>query len=180
MGMSDTRLLGAALLLPALLISSSAGAVPSSVEARRGSPENTLAACTDHLDNDLDGHEDCEDQDCFPFSICERAKSAPQAVVAPRPPVVTSRGRVRLVAGSLMLGFGFLALVASVGPWYVQAPLRGSDEKGTKIGLIAGGAVLDVLGLGLSAAGATFVALGAGEVHSVKQTKVEPLVGFTF
>ncbi len=180
--MRDTRFLGATLLLPALLVSGSAGAAPTSVESRRASPENTFAACTDHLDNDLDGYEDCEDQDCFPFSVCERAKGAARAVSAPPPPVAPNRGRVRLVAGSLMLGFGFLALVASVGPWYVQTPLNGgdSDEKGTKFGLIAGGVVLDVLGLGLSAAGATFVALGSGEVSSARQAKVEPLVGFRF
>lgn len=33
-------------------------------------PENTAAACQDSADNDLDGHTDCEDQDCRIFALC--------------------------------------------------------------------------------------------------------------
>ncbi|MBW2278748.1 MAG: hypothetical protein JRF63_14750, partial [Deltaproteobacteria bacterium] len=47
--------------------------------------ENTLALCRDGLDNDLDGHLDCQDQDCEIFAIClEPAEPPPPP---PPPPV---------------------------------------------------------------------------------------------
>jgi hypothetical protein len=38
--------------------------------------ENTLEACKDGIDNDADGHVDCDDQDCEIFALCA-APSAP-------------------------------------------------------------------------------------------------------
>ena len=35
--------------------------------------ENTVDACSDNLDNDNDGHVDCDDQDCEIFALCVRA-----------------------------------------------------------------------------------------------------------
>nr|MBP6833707.1 hypothetical protein [Deltaproteobacteria bacterium] len=42
-------------------------------------PENTAAACDDHLDNDCDGHQDCDDDDCRlrPNSTCRDAGGVP-------------------------------------------------------------------------------------------------------
>jgi len=41
-------------------------------------PEDSVAACSDEIDNDDDGHVDCDDQDCEVFAICvERPAAAP-------------------------------------------------------------------------------------------------------
>jgi hypothetical protein len=58
--------------------------------APRKGPENTLAACQDGLDNDGNGHTDCDDQDCEIFAICVHAAApapapAPVAVAEPAP-----------------------------------------------------------------------------------------------
>lgn len=39
--------------------------------------ENTLPACKDKMDNDQDGHVDCEDQDCDIYAICVVPKNSP-------------------------------------------------------------------------------------------------------
>ncbi len=52
-------------------------------------PENTLELCQDEVDNDLDGHADCDDQDCEIYAICVDAKAAappePRILVTPPP-----------------------------------------------------------------------------------------------
>jgi len=48
--------------------------------------ENTLAACRDGIDNDLDGHMDCGDQDCEIFAMCVAPPEPPQPPPPPPPP----------------------------------------------------------------------------------------------
>jgi hypothetical protein len=49
-------------------------------------PENTLDGCRDGIDNDLDGHVDCADQDCWIYAMCVPAFPPPPPAVAPPPP----------------------------------------------------------------------------------------------
>jgi hypothetical protein len=51
-------------------------------------PENTLEACRDGLDNDLDGFVDCADQDCWIYAMCIPPAEPPAPAVAPPPPVL--------------------------------------------------------------------------------------------
>jgi hypothetical protein len=48
--------------------------------------ENTLEGCKDGLDNDADGHVDCDDQDCEIYAMCV---APPAAKAAPPRPVPT-------------------------------------------------------------------------------------------
>jgi hypothetical protein len=49
-------------------------------------PETTLDGCRDGVDNDLDGHVDCADQDCWIYAMCIPAQAPPPLAVAPPPP----------------------------------------------------------------------------------------------
>jgi len=69
---------------------SDGGRSPTSTAANctlRG-PENTAAACDDHVDNDCDGHTDCADNDCRlrPNSTCGDAGGVPPVNCTPRGP----------------------------------------------------------------------------------------------
>jgi hypothetical protein len=48
--------------------------------------ENTLGLCRDGIDNDLDGHLDCQDQDCEIFAMCLEPVPPPPAAPPPPPP----------------------------------------------------------------------------------------------
>ena len=47
--------------------------------------ENTLAGCRDGMDNDADGHVDCDDQDCEIYAMCVTAPAAAPAATRPTP-----------------------------------------------------------------------------------------------
>ncbi|MBW2278217.1 MAG: hypothetical protein JRF63_12035 [Deltaproteobacteria bacterium] len=47
--------------------------------------ENSLEGCRDTLDNDADGHVDCDDQDCEIYSMCVTAPTAKPAAARPTP-----------------------------------------------------------------------------------------------
>ncbi len=64
-------------------------------------PENTKEACSDHLDNDMDGHVDCDDQDCQDLVM----RAPPTSAVATNtpttlPPAIAERRKAttKLVA----------------------------------------------------------------------------------
>ncbi|MDD5308341.1 MAG: hypothetical protein PHU25_13555 [Deltaproteobacteria bacterium] len=60
---------------------------------KKGS-ENTLAACQDGIDNDGDGHVDCDDQDCEIFAVCIKPPAPePQPAPAPMPAQVVEPAR---------------------------------------------------------------------------------------
>ena len=126
-------------------------------------PENTRAACTDHLDNDFDGHEDCDDQDCQDFAFCQKA--LPRA--SEERAKTLGNGTKKVVGGGLMLGLGVLVLGASGGTWWYLAEhgLGYNDGKGA----LAVSIVLDLAGVALLAAGSSLLAIGAGQVATVRQ-----------
>jgi len=53
--------------------------------------ENTLEGCRDGLDNDTDGHVDCDDQDCEIYAMCLSAPTAKPAPVKPVPTFANMR-----------------------------------------------------------------------------------------
>jgi len=70
------------------------GAEPSGepAEPPAAATENTPALCGDLIDNDGDGHLDCEDQDCSLFTVCvkpapaQRPEAPPATAAAPAKP----------------------------------------------------------------------------------------------
>jgi hypothetical protein len=61
--------------------------------------EDTLAACQDGVDNDMDSFVDCTDQDCKVFKICVESDAAPAAgpAVAPAPAIPAPKKESTLV-----------------------------------------------------------------------------------
>lgn len=163
------------------LLASPGRAAPTGAELSRATPENTRAACTDHLDNDMDGHEDCDDQDCQDLVICSREKPVATLSPAPSSPeryLKRRRATMRIVAGSIMMACGVVLPAISGVTWWRYAGRNQYDENAGK-GLLAGSLILDVGGVGLIAAGATFLTLGAGDAAALKYSSV-PRVGVSF
>jgi hypothetical protein len=159
----------------------------TAIERNHAKPENTREACSDHLDNDMDGHEDCDDQDCQDLVIC--ASSAPNLSAQPtaatptltlRSDIAERRGKAttKLVAGAIMLPLGFLVAATSAAPYYFMGDSYGSAQKG----YIAGGVLLDVAGVALMAAGGALVAISTGELAATapsRQARLQPSLAFT-
>lgn len=73
--------------------------------------ENTAARCQDGVDNDQDGHVDCDDQDCGVFTFCAPAeKKAPAVVYVDKDP-----GRGLVIAGAVLSGIGLASGAVSLG-----------------------------------------------------------------
>ncbi len=111
-------------------------------------PENTKQACTDGIDNDEDGHVDCDDQDCQDYFFCAKAKSIDSPSVD-RP--TRAQAKHEIVVGSVLLSFGGTALVLSAAPWV----LLGASPAGLGVGIS-----MDVIGLGLAIGGTVLVVQG--------------------
>lgn len=170
-------------LLALTLLASPALAGPTAAELSRATPENTRAACTDHLDNDLDGHEDCDDQDCQELVICS-SKAKPAASLAPAPSspdhhLKRRRATIRIVAGSIMMAFGVVLPAISGVTWWLRSGLSQYDDKEARQALLGVSVILDVAGVGLIAAGATYLTLGAGDAAALKYANVAG-VGVSF
>ena len=67
--MTTTPMLIAALVLMTL-IAAPASSRAEQVDEADEAAENTASACRDRVDNDDDGHMDCDDQDCWDFVFC--------------------------------------------------------------------------------------------------------------
>lgn len=146
-----------------------ANADPAHIE-----PENTKAACSDKIDNDGDGHVDCDDQDCQDLVMCAPMKNGASLT----DPVAERRGAgtTKVIAGAVMLPLGILLAGASAAPYHFVSAANGSTEKA----YIAAGALLDVVGAGLIAAGGALLAIGSGQVAATAPTKharIEPSFG---
>ncbi len=163
------------------LLASPVLAAPTSAELSRATPENTRAACTDHLDNDLDGHEDCDDQDCQELVICS-SKAKPAASLAPVPSspdhyLKRRRATMRIVAGSIMMAFGVVLPAISGATWWLRSGMSSYDD--AKPVMTGVSVILDLGGVGLIAAGATYLTLGAGDAAALKYANVAG-VGVSF
>jgi hypothetical protein len=64
------------------------GEVADEAAAPEPAPEGSLEACQDQVDNDLDGHIDCADQDCEVFAACVTASTPETVEEAPAEPVM--------------------------------------------------------------------------------------------
>ncbi len=62
-------------------------------------PEDTVDACQDNVDNDLDGHVDCTDQDCQVFALCVGKTKTEVSAKTPLPPGDQPETSTRIVAG---------------------------------------------------------------------------------
>jgi hypothetical protein len=138
--------------------------------------ENTKAACSDGIDNDHDGHVDCDDQDCQDLVMCAAAKSSPNGATFTSN-IAERRGKAttKIVAGAVMLPLGFLIAGASAGPYYFISSTSGAQQHG----YVAGGVLLDLIGVGLMAGGGTLLAIGAGERAATAPVKLAPSVAWT-
>ncbi len=132
------------------------------------SDERSKAACSDGVDNDQDGHVDCDDQDCQDFAICAPANGAaglaPQGHGAARG--VATR---KLVAGAIMLPLGIVTAASSGAVWwaYSNADYSGNNKRG----LMGASIAMDVVGVALIAAGSALLAIGTGDLAATAPEK---------
>jgi hypothetical protein len=151
------------------LVSCTSTAFAQSTTTQSIAPENTKAACSDGLDNDHDGHVDCDDQDCQDLVMCAPKASANGATFTLSVAERRGKGTTKLVAGAVMLPLGFLIAGASAGPYYFISSTGGAEQHG----YVAGGVLLDLVGVGLMAGGGMLLAIGAGERAATAPAKVQ-------
>ncbi len=76
--------------------------------------ENTAAACQDGVDNDRDGHVDCQDQDCGMIVTCANAGPRLPGPLPPRPVRSVGTGRGMAVSGIIVSSIGLAMMTAAV------------------------------------------------------------------
>jgi hypothetical protein len=170
-----TRTLGTSFVAALLCCSLT---LPARAADSRNKHEDTVEACSDHLDNDFDGAEDCDDPDCQELTICSsrgagRAQPQPRVVQQQQPRVVyvraltpaERRGRAmtKIIGGGLMLSFGLFAIGAGAG-LYAYGFTTFSGDTGRYYGGIAGGTLFGLAGLALIGTGGAFLAIGGAEL----------------
>jgi hypothetical protein len=174
--MRGPGLLSLPLALALLVAAAPARAQPNAPAAQPLAPapqplaverENTRAACTDHLDNDGDGHVDCDDQDCQDFTFCAQSLTAPAR--AESIAVLRGRGTTRVVVGAVLLSLGVVLGGVSAVLWIPGAasyqPFDGNADYQVAVSM-------DVVGVAMIGAGTTLLAIGAGNLAEARRPRL--------
>lgn len=123
------------------------------VAQAQGVPENTAAACRDGVDNDGDGHVDCQDQDCGEFVGCnaEAGVYPPRLPYDPRryPPGTVNEGRPLAVSGVVTSSIGLSLMAAAIGMGFGLADHPDSFLVATVLPVGATGWAMAEIGNGL-------------------------------
>ena len=151
----------------ALVIAAALVAAAASAHAQPAA-ENTRAACTDRVDNDGDGHVDCDDQDCQDFTFCAAAAMPRSAAPVDDVARLRGRGTMRVVLGAVLLGLGIVAAGVSAVPWVAISGHSFDPASGPAAAAIA----LDVVGVSMIGAGTALLAIGAGNLAETRRPRV--------
>lgn len=116
--------------------------------------ENSKLACQDHIDNDGDGHVDCDDQDCGDFVFCARTSTSDQTQLR----ALRGKAATQITLGSILFSVGAAMLAASGGIWWAT----GSNSNPTRSEAAAVALSVDVVGFAMLASGIVIIPLGAG------------------
>jgi hypothetical protein len=162
---------------------------PSLARAQGVGPENTLGACRDGVDNDGNGLVDCYDPGCAQFCQQQPQQPPPGYyqqqpppgyqqpppgyyqqqppvyyqpvyVAPPPPPRPLGRGIADIIVGFSFIVIGAVLAGASTVLWYNDGYYSADNIWYQNGAYVAGGVVMDILGVALFVAGCIMVPVG--------------------